>query len=219
MQAWVWKNFRDSQAVAMSLKTVKGYMSNDPEREFFKIMEHKLGKKVAPPDPINRCESPGCDSKKSTPEERVDIGMRRIAAKRGLGIAVLPDVTFVHVRNPKGDDLAYSIILNKGYSNITSMFESEDNRDRSQDTLTVIKGLEGSYPNFFFSFDIDQMDDFVQRFISIKNNEDYERFVGLYGVRRTDSDFWQESDWFFDWAQKNKPLSAGIYDYNRYRDQ
>jgi len=219
MQETVWKYFKDSQSVAMTLDTVKGYKTNDPQREFFKIMEHKLGSYIVPPDPINRCELPECEFKTETSEGRIERAMQQIAAMRGEGLAVMPDLSFIHIRNSDGNDQAYTIILNKGYSNITSMFENEDRRDRRQDSLTVVKGLEGSYPNFFFSISLDRLDDFVKRFTTIKSHDDYERFVSLYGVGRTNTDFWKESDWFNAWAQKNDPLAAGIYDYNRYRDQ
>jgi hypothetical protein len=99
------------------------------------------------------------------------------------------------------------------------MFESEDRRDRSQDTLTVVEGLEGSYPNFFFRIDQDGLEDFTRRFETITDRDDYERFVGLYGIRRTNPAFWDESDWFHNRAQVDDPLAAGIYDYNRYRNR
>ena len=99
------------------------------------------------------------------------------------------------------------------------MFENVDNRDRSQDTLTVIKGLTGSYPNFFFEIDINDVEAFVSRFESISNREEYEQFVGLYGVRRTNTEFWAISDWFHQSAMKHEPLRAGIFDLNRYRNR
>ena len=218
MQESVWDDFKESQVVSMSLDTVKGYSSDDPKRELFHLLQQHLGSDIAGSDLINRCESSDCDNKPSQISPSVTRAMR-IAAKRGESLVVVPDVSFVHVHLPKGEDLAYTIILNKGYSNITSMFESEDRRDRSQDSLTVVQGLEGSYPNFFFRIDKDGLEDFTSRFESIENRGDYERFVGLYGIRRSNPEFWNESDWFHAWARAEDPLASGIYDYNRYRNR
>jgi hypothetical protein len=215
----VWRYFKDSQAVSMELDTVKGYTTDDPKRELFRLLQQRLGPGIAGIDSLNRCESADCDARDGQDLAPVKQAMRRIAAKRGESLVVVPDVSFVHVRVPQAEDLAYTIILNKGYSNITSMFESEDRRDRSQDTLTVVEGLEGSYPNFFFRIDQDGLEDFTRRFETIADRDDYERFVGLYGVRRTNPAFWGESDWFHSRAQADDPLAAGIYDYNRYRNR
>ena len=62
------------------------------------------------------------------------------------------------------------------------MFENEDRRDHSQDTLTVVKGLTGSYPNFFFVIDNKDVDTFVKRVEAVRDRDDYERLVGLYGM-------------------------------------
>ena len=147
--------------------------------------------------------------------------MQRITKVRGEITKVFPDIAFLRVRTGAKQDggLAYTIILNKGYSNITSMFESEDRRDMSQDTLTVVRGLTGSYPNFFFDVDSNDIEAFVSRFESIRNRDDYEQFVGLYGIRRTDLRFWPISDWFHQKAAQDDPLFAGIFDLNRYRNR
>ena len=44
--------------------------------------------------------------------------------------------------------------------------------------------------------DAECVDDFAERYAAISGRKDYERFVGLFGVRRTRSDFWDTADWF-----------------------
>ena len=106
--------------------------------------------------------------------------MRRIAQLRGERLIVVPDVSFIRVRNgaDESQDLAYTVILNKGYANITSMFADVDNRDRSQDTLTVTKGLIGSYPNFFLEIDVNDVEAFVSRFESISREKNMKSLSG-----------------------------------------
>jgi hypothetical protein len=215
----VWERFEDAFAVSMELDTVKGYEHEDTQRELYRLIMQRLGKKITGEDLINRCRSDACDAKGSNSAQEADRLMRRIAAKQGASLVVFPDLSFVRVKDPKGEDLVYTLILNKGYSNITTMFESEEQRDRSQDSLTVVKGLQGAYPNFFFSVERDQLEDFVQTVENITNRDDYEHFVGRFGIRRTNSRFWAESDWYHDWIQARDPITAGLLDYNRYRNR
>jgi hypothetical protein len=51
--------------------------------------------------------------------------------------------------NKPENDLAYTIIRDKAYKNVTSMFKdvSDKNRDYTNDSLTVVDWLEDSYPN------------------------------------------------------------------------
>ena len=219
MQQKVERRFKDAQQVVMALDTVDGYRTGDPQQELYQILERHVGPMAGPPDHINRCHSKDCQGRDANVERRVDAALQRVASRRGESLSVFPDVSFVRIRSPGATDLAYTVILNKGYANISSMFQNEDRRDRSQDTLTIVKGLEGSYPNFFLDLDIRDVDDFVARFESIANKQEYEQFVNLYGMSRTSTDFWSLSDWFQDWATQNQPLQAGIFDLNRYRNR
>ena len=221
MQKKVEKEFKDSQQVTMSVDTVTGYKTDNPQREFYQILQRYLGPAAGPTDTINRCEKSACLNKVNSAEIQVDEAMRRIAKIRGMLLTVFPDVAFLRVKNGQNgkSDLAYTFILNKGYSNISSMFENEDRRDHSQDTLTVVKGLTGSYPNFFFVIDNKDVDTFVKRVEAVRDRDDYERLVGLYGMRRTNTAFWATSDWFHAWLASNEPLRAGIFDLNRYRNR
>ena len=80
------------------------------------------------------------------------------------------------------------------------------------------KGLEGSYPNFFYSIDLDATEPMREgdEVISIKDREDYEKFVARFGVRRTSNRFWETADWFQAQAREAQPVLSGIYDLNRY---
>ncbi len=111
------------------------------------------------------------------------------------------------------------MVLNKGYSNLTSMFEDEDRRDIDDDTLTVVPGLIGTYPNFFFIVSAGDIDKFADDFIAIRGRNDYERFVAVYGMRRTNPRFWSEADWFNASYARAEPLEAGLFDLNRYRNR
>jgi len=105
---------------------------------------------------------------------------------------------------------------------VTSLLVDEskrDQRDYAHDTLTVVRGLEGSYPNFFFEVEPGELEDFSYRYVNIKTLDDYERFVGIYGIRRTNDSFWETADWFQDKYAEQEPVQSGLFDLNRYANR
>jgi ferredoxin len=208
----------------MAKDVVTGYVTSDPQREFYQHMERKLAKVLGNSDTINRCDQPPCHAKGAGADKRrADEAMHRIAATRGGVLAAFPDVTFIRVtRNRKpANDLAYTVIRNKAYKNVTSMFQDEEDsetRDYSKDSLTVVDWLEGSYPNFFFVVDVDEIDRFADDYVSLKTEDDFERLVSRYGTRRTNPGFWSTADWFHDAYRRDQPIQAGLFDLNRYQN-
>ncbi len=79
--------------------------------------------------------------------------MQRIAKMSGSHLRVFPDVTFVRIRGGKGEpDLAYSLIRNKAYTNVSSLLDDASQRDAEDlegDTLTVLNWLEGCLSQLF----------------------------------------------------------------------
>jgi hypothetical protein len=208
----------------LKVESVIGYKTGDPQRELYQHLERRLGR-LAGVDRINRCgEAGGCASTPPgtpTPRPQVEQALRRIAQMRGRQLLPLPDAAFLRVKvgPDPADDLAYTLVLNKDYSNLTSMMEDEDRRNPDHDTLSVVPGFAASYPNFFFRVDAADIDAFATRLATITNRDDYERFVALYGYRRTNPGFWAESDWFQAAYRRAEPVDSGIFDLNRYRNR
>lgn len=132
----------------------------------------------------------------------------------------MPDLAFLRVKIGKGPqkDLVYTIIRNKAHSNVAFIFGEDKRRRSKEDTLTIIRGFVGSYPNFFFQAKFEDMERFATKLRRIKNRKDFTRFVTRYGMRRTDPEFWKLSDWFIDRFYHISPGEAGLFDLNRYRN-
>ena len=147
--------------------------------------------------------------------------MQRVAAMRGTVLAAFPEVAFVRVRldEDPDKDLAYTVIRNKAYKNVASMFEDEEDnelRDFSNDSLTIVDWLEGAYPNFFFSVGIDEIERFADQYAALQDREDFEVLASIYGLRRTNTAFWDTADWFQDQYLREEPIQAGLLDLSRY---
>jgi hypothetical protein len=209
-------------ATWLNTDVVSGYRTDNPQREFYQHLSERLAKVLQTDGPMKNCRQPPCENPNAEAEKlRVDRAMQRIAEIRGEVLAAFPDVAFVRVRRGKGpdNDLAYTVIRDKAYKNVASIFDDEEDteaRDYSNDALTVVDWLEGSYPNFFFSVDIADVDKFTEQYAALRNREDFEKLISLYGIRRTNSRFWDTADWFQDQYLREEPIQAGLLDLNRY---
>jgi hypothetical protein len=204
----------------LKVESVIGYQTDDPQRELYGHLQRHLGA-LAGEDRINRCATGNCAEAADPVQASVEQALRRIAKARGSHLQILPDATFLRVRRGVGsqEDLAYTLVLNKDYSNLTSMLESEDARNPDNDTLSVLPGFAASYPNFFLVVDAADIEIFADRFLAVHSHDDYERFVARYGLRRTNTAFWEQADWFQAEYRRLQPVEAGIFDLNRYRNR
>ena len=203
---------------------VKGYKTDDVQLELYQHLEEYLGQLAGDGDYINRCTDDKCRPKVKPDILRVDKAMQKAAKMDGVIVQVLPNIAFVRVRmgGKPEEDLAYSMINNKAYNNVTSMFASEEPieaRDYEEDTQTVVRWLEGTYPEFFYVVELDDIDRFVEEYNAIENRQHYEEFVAHYGQRRTSEDFWKHADWFNQQYAREQPILSGIFDLNRYQNR
>jgi hypothetical protein len=212
------ENYLDMQFHGLERGTQVVYHTDDPKTEFFHKLIAHAGTATNPNDFINRCPDDNCPSPDASPAaQRADRAMRRVADTRGRQVKALPDVTFVHVVT--GDDtadLAYTIIRNKALSNNSMMFDEARRRVLEDDTLTVVKGYTGSYPNTFSRIPIDQIEARIDAFLKIKDQLDYYNYAKQYGIQRSSPAFWGESDWHYQKFLKDQPVKAGLFDMYRY---
>jgi len=155
---------------------------------------------------------------------RADTAMRKAKDMDGVIVQFLPDLSFVRVRMGAAHehDRAYTMIYNKAYKSVSNFLESvdeSDGRDYKLDTQTILPWLEGAYPNFFYVVKLEDIEQFVEQYNAIGSRDDYEKFVGRFGVRRTNEDFWLHADWFNQQYQREQPVKAGIFDLNRYQNR
>ncbi len=207
----------------LKTESVSNYKTKNPQKELYQRIKTRVANAVSSSKSMNHCGSMDCSALPSADVvERADRAMSDIAQLQGRQLHAFPDVAFVRVTtDTPSSDLTYSLIRNKAYKNVTSFLADERERDRAdieKDTMTVVKWLEGSYPNFFFTVALEDIDEFSKICASIQNKQDYEKFVDKYGVRRTSPLFWEMSDWFQDKYREAKPIISGLFDLNRYQN-
>ena len=217
-------NKDDRASILLNKEFVTGYQTDNSQLELYQQLEQYFGPLSGDGDYINRCLTDKCRPKVDKDILRVDKAMQQAAKMDGLIVRVLPDITFVRVKmgGKPEEDLAYTMIVNKSYKSVTSMFANEsldDRRDYKNDTQTVVRWLEGTYPDFFYVVELDDIEHFVGEYNAIENRQQYEEFVARYGLRRTSEDFWKHADWFNQQYAREQPILSGIFDLNRYQNR
>ena len=212
------ENYLDDQFRGLQRTTRIVYHTDDPKAEFFgKLIVH-AGKATTRQDCLNRYTSDVCSDDDAGPARRqADKAMRRVANMRGNEVQALPDVTFVHIlTGEENEDLAYTIIRNKALSNNSMLFREDHRRLPENDSLTVVRGHVGSYPNAFSRIPIDEIESRIDRYLKIRDKLDYYNFAKAYGIQRSNPFFWQESDWHYRTFLEEKPIEAGVFDMYRF---
>jgi hypothetical protein len=109
----------------------------------------------------------------------------------------------------------FSLIHHNAHTNIAHLLGEEKRRLPEEDTVTILRGFVGAYPNTLFVVQAHQAKEFVQQMSVLSSEEDYTRFVEKFAIRRTNPQFWKHSDLIHQAAMASDTLNAGIFDYNR----
>ncbi len=197
------------------------FETRDVTKELLQMIEARDPAVAGPADLLNRCGNPPCDSADSTSlERRAQRVLQKLTGVTGPWVAELPESAFLIVRS--GDsaetDASFTLVHNRAHTNVAAMFDEDERLIPEQDTLTVVRGYLGSYPNFFFEVAIDEIDAFARTLTSVENAADFEKLADRWGVRRTSPRFWNTLDWVHQDDRQRDPTEAGIFDFGRYNN-
>jgi len=216
------KLFVENRLSNLDVGTRVVYRTSDPKTELIESILARVAPAVrGVPDPINRCRAAPCARTDAPPDaRRVDAALHELASVARPFVRRTPDLSLLRVRvDPTGTrDLVYSLVHNKAHTNVAFMFRENDRRQPSADTITIVPGFLGSYPNFFFDVKLGDVRDFVARMSAVDSDASFTRLVEAYGVRRTSPRFWKEADWLHGELARTVPIEAGRLDLSRYDD-
>lgn len=178
---------------------------------------------AGPNDILNRCRQTGCSrySKLRQPkpqQEAMLYQLRRltgVSASQLPAIKWLPEVTLLRIENGEQRQV-YSLIHNRDHSNVAFLLGENLRLRPDNDTLTVLPGVVGSYPNFIFNVKQQQLPEFMTALITLQGPEDIHGLADRFGIRRTHPDFWFYFHDMHHYLQETTPLEAGLLDMNRY---
>ncbi|MGR8979590.1 MAG: fatty acid cis/trans isomerase [Gammaproteobacteria bacterium] len=201
-------------------ETRVNFQTADYKKEFFDQIRQRLGKAAGAEDHINDCRQLPCSNANATAvRQQVDNEMRSLAKLKGHEIEALPEMSLLRVKtdDPK-DDFVYTLLIDKAYSNISKILSDGSSRLPENDSITVVPGFVGSYPNFFFAVDKNELGEFITAIRNAQGESGLEQLYGRFGVRRTDPEIWRNADWFNEQHQKYRGLESGLLDMSRYEN-
>lgn len=179
------------------------YETEDEKQELFGMLAERLEKVLPTTHELSAI---------NLPEIRTELA--HIHLLKGAPATLMPEVVYVRVESSSGDEYV-TIVNNRAHSSMTSMFKEQKNRLPGNDTLSVIPGFIGAYPNAFYVVDENVLGEFVDTISSLGSEADYARLLDAYGIRRTDPEFWFKSDSFHSAYLQSDPIAAGLLDYSR----
>jgi hypothetical protein len=179
------------------------YQTDDQKLELYSFIKQRL-------QPV----LPGEHSMSAIADPRIRTELDRLNRIVGAPATVMPEAAFLQVRSAAGDQFV-TLLRNTAHTNMTALFSEQKNLVPEENTLSVIPGFVGAYPNSFYIVEEADLRNFVDAIAGLNTESDYESLVDNWGVRRTNPVFWQHSDNFHTAFKKSNPLEAGILDYNR----
>lgn len=182
------------------------YHGKDPKAEFFELVRNELGAAL----------EHRYDLKDVAVSEPALEALQKLATLRGRPVAALPEVIFLRVIRKNAPDEVFTLIHNDDYSNVAVLLFDRQRRRPQFDTLTVVPGFIGAYPNAFWRVPEEKVPQLVQAVAALEGPEGYRAFQKKYGVLRNGENFWRQSDWMHSTYRERDPVAWGIFDYSRY---
>ncbi|SMG65911.1 fatty acid cistrans isomerase [methanotrophic bacterial endosymbiont of Bathymodiolus sp.] len=196
------------------------YKTDNYKQEFFAQVRQHLGKAVNTENALRSCQQEVCkNTVKSELRQKSYLAMTELSKLKGADLDLLPEMSIVKISGKQENtELIYTLLLNKALKNVAIMTSEDLRREPGLDTLTIVPGFLGSYPNFFFHVQEQQLPEFIEAIKYARSIEDREAFYAKYGIRRTNPEIWDYVDWFNAKHRKYRGLRAGLFDLNRYNN-
>ncbi|HSB95236.1 MAG TPA: fatty acid cis/trans isomerase, partial [Spongiibacteraceae bacterium] len=182
------------------------YRSKNPKREFFDLLRDYLGPALSQHYQLRDIEldAPGRSA------------LQKIAKLRGWPVSYLPELIYVRVLIRGAPDQVFTLIHNVDHSNVAVLFLEKARLRPQFDSVTLVPGIVGAYPNAFWVVKDSDLPQLAARLAALDGNAAYRRLERDIGVARSSPKFWQHSDWLHNIYREREPIDWGALDYSRY---
>ncbi|WP_158126305.1 fatty acid cis/trans isomerase [Vibrio fluvialis] len=138
---------------------------------------------------------------------------------KGEGLRSIPQIIMLMIESDKGQSQLFTLLHKNAHTNISSLFDEENNRDYKNDDLTIVRGVIGSYPAAYLNLREKDIPELVQRLQTLNSEDDYVQLLDRFAVRRSSPKFWPFSDKVHAWYRQDQPIEFGLLDYNRFENR
>ncbi len=123
---------------------------------------------------------------------------------------------FLRIDMPDGSYIRKSLVINRWHDNVNSMFTEQSTLNPLKDTMDILDGSVGSYPNVFAIVRFEELPQFLHLMKYCSGTPQDIKQLKHFFISRSDKDFWKIYDWFQNDFLQKEPVTSGLYDLNRY---
>ena len=137
------------------------YQTSDEKNELFGFLQQRLQKVLPTQRSLEAMGNPAISTALAPLEDLI-----------GQAVTLMPQTVFVEISGESGNSYV-TIVRNNAHLNITSLFGEKKFRAPEEDTLSVVPGFLGAYPNAFLVVDEADLDHFVDTITTMRVEGDY----------------------------------------------
>jgi hypothetical protein len=198
------KSYVDGSRDSVTSETGIHFRTQDPQRELYQLLNRRLA-------PVQRARF----DLAGVPDAGLRAQLEKLAALRGASLSWLPEAVLLRVDAAPNAPLYFSLLRNTGHRNVSHLMREEGQLAPDENTLTVVPGFIGAYPNAILRVTPAELPALTAALGALASQADYGRFADRFVIRRTSAEFWPVSDALAAAYRQWSPLEAGLFDYNR----
>jgi len=145
--------------------------------------------------------------------------LEALATVRGRSLSLMPEASVMRLDEPDGTTRYFSLLRNTGHSNVTHLMDEKKALLPDENTLTVVPGFIGAYPNALYVVPRAKLTEFTGTVQGLSSESDYQMLADHFGIRRTNPAFWTYSDALQDAYAHLTTGGAALLDYNRFENR
>ncbi|MFA7084481.1 MAG: fatty acid cis/trans isomerase [Arcobacteraceae bacterium] len=197
------------------------YKTNDYKKEFANRVLKYTNNKIDDINYIKKAYIPSEIREKYNSIKEVEESFKSLSIADSVAVVKsLSDdnsnLAYIKIEMNNGENLVYTLVVNKWLENVAFLFDEHKRRDTSKDDIDFIRGFIGSYPNAFVVVKQDDLPEFFELFKNYNETKDEKKRFLKFVINRANPKFWEIFDWFDAEFKKQNPLEYGLFDINRY---
>jgi len=185
------------------------YSTSDYKTELFQMLSNRLGTALSTRRELTTIR-----------DNALVRELQRLSSFHGPQTIHIPELSFIHIVDQNTGEASQTgidvtLIRNNAHQNITSLFREQKQLNFSENTVTVLAGLVGAFPNAFMKVPRSRITEYVDQVLSLDSEEDYADLMRKFGVRRTNPDFWEHADQVHQSLKAENIVEYGMLDFSR----
>jgi hypothetical protein len=180
------------------------YRTSDPQRELYGLLKARLAPVLGARYDLSTVQGVA-----------LKWDLQSLGTLRGRSLSWLPEVAFVRVDDASSPARYFTLLRNTGHSNVSHVFSEGQEVLADEDTLTVVPGFIGTYPNALYAVSRADLPRLAAAIRRLSSEDDYRALADRFALRRSHPEFWAHSDALHDAYARSAPGEAGLFDYSR----